>query len=262
MSSVPSVPRFARNAAALLAARVLDVGAGLLVVRLLAPYLGPDGYGSYAWVAAFVLALQPLVMFGSHGLVMREAAREPARIPALWAAASLVKGALLIPFWGVCLIAASALDLGPAVSLSLLIAAAGETLFHLHQTHSSLVQSVERMDVELGLTLAFRLTLLAATWYGVASDRTLPYFFAAVALAAVVRLVLGGAVSLSWFGRPRWAGASLEARQLARAGVPLTISLVLRVLILTLPVFFLDRLATTAEVGYYQLANSVLSTLR
>lgn len=243
-------------------ARGVDMAAGLVTLRLLAPYLGPARFGDYGFTWAFVLAMQPVVNFEMDRILIREAARDRSRTASLWGAALLVKAVMLVPYTAVVIGAACVLPLPPGVAGALLLAGASELFYHLHMIHSSVFQARERMDADLALMVFFRVTLLAGIVAGVTGRRPLAFFFAAAALANVVRAILGASVLLSRVGSPSFERARETAREMVRSAWPLTLSAVLAALTLNVDVFVLKAMASPEQVGYFQLAHPIILQLQ
>lgn len=251
-----------RNTAAIMVARAVDIGAGLLTLRLLAPHLGPARYGDYAWAWAFVLAFQPLVNFETDRILIREAARDRERTRALWGAALLIKGTLAVGF--VLAVGAAALSMGitPELRTSLLLAMCSELFYHLHMLHSAVFQSRERREADLALMTSFRLTLLAGIVAGVATHRPIPFFFAAAIVANALRTVAGAGLILPRVGAPDFRGVIATAREVMWLAAPLTASSILAGLTLNAEVFLLKALAPAEHVGYFQMANAIVFQLQ
>lgn len=65
------------NTGWLFADRILRMGAGLVVGVWIARYLGPEQYGLFNYVVAFVALWTPLAGLGLEGIVVRDLVREP-----------------------------------------------------------------------------------------------------------------------------------------------------------------------------------------
>lgn len=265
--STPPLPALSRhvvvrNTAAVMVARVVDIAAGLLTLRILAPYLGPAGFGDYAWAWAFVLALQPLVNFEMDRILIRESARSRESTLAFWGGALLVKGALVTLFVALVSAASMSLAVSADLRLALLLAGASEVCYHLHMLHSAVFQSRERMDADLGLMVMFRLLLLAGMVAGALLRMPLPFFFGAALTANACRAVVGGVVIGRRIGPPDFRQASASARKLLSLALPLTVSAVIAGLMLNAQIFILKALAAPEQVGYFQLAHPILMQLQ
>ena len=252
----------ARNTAAVMVARAIDILGALVTLRLLAPHLGPAGYGNWGFTWAFVLAMQPLVNFEMDRILIREAARARDRTRDLWGAALCVKGVLLVPFLIVVAVATQVVAEGRDVALALGIAAVSEVFYHLHMLNSAVFQSRERMDADLALMTGFRVLFVVGIVSGVLADGHLPHFVAVALMAHATRSIVGGAVILRRVGPPRFHDLTATIRSMVRMSAPLTLSAILAGLTLNVEIFILKGLAPPEDVGYFQLAHPILFQLQ
>lgn len=98
--SAAAATRVARNSLWILAARLMESGASVLIAGLLARYLGVRGYGRYAVIVSFVMLFGQFITFGLEHIVIREAARKPRGLKELLAAAMTLEfaaGAVVLP---------------------------------------------------------------------------------------------------------------------------------------------------------------------
>ncbi len=68
----PILRKFASDFSFSLFLKVISMGLGLLVTRLLARRLGVDGFGTYSVVCALIMLFQVFVQFNVRGIVVRE----------------------------------------------------------------------------------------------------------------------------------------------------------------------------------------------
>jgi len=244
----------ARNTVAVATARVVDIACGLVTVRLLAPYLGPAGYGDYAFVWAYVLAIQPLVNFETDRILIREAARNRDRARELFGAALLIKAVLVAPF--LILVGAAYPFLSRPVALALVFAGLSELAYHLHMLNSAFFQARERMDVDLTLILLYRFAFLGGVFLGVSRGGALPFFFAAALAGSLLRTVAGTVLVAKRMGFPTFHKET--ARGLVAIAWPLTISALLTGFTLKVHIFLLRGLSAPEEVGYFQMAHAII----
>lgn len=69
-----TVRRIARNSLYILVSRIIEMGAGLIIVVLVANYLGAQKFGGFSFIRAVAFVLSPFVVFGSIRIIVREIA--------------------------------------------------------------------------------------------------------------------------------------------------------------------------------------------
>jgi len=88
LSDRPILKKFVSDFSFSLLLKIISMGAGLLVTRMLARRLGVDGYGTYSIACALIMLLQVFVQFNVRGIVVREV--QTGRLPIQKAAETLL----------------------------------------------------------------------------------------------------------------------------------------------------------------------------
>ena len=245
------------------------LGSGLMAARVLlqaiylvmtARALSVAGYGQFAAVVSLVAIVAPLAGLGSGMVMLKEVAREPARLASSWAAtlrltiySGLVFAALLIPFSiavlpGVEWRLAAAVVAAEVLATPLIVAAAlaFQALGHFGAAHAvSLVLYAVRLAAA-GLMLFWLAEPTPAAFAGA--------HLAATAIGAAAALIL-----VQWRLRPRLA--SRAARASWREGLPYAASGVIGLVNNELDKPLLLRLAGADAAGAFAAAFRLASAV-
>ncbi len=254
----PGVRKVAVNTVWLFLDRAIRLGVGFVVGAWVARYLGPEGFGRFSYVIAFVSLFGTAIAAGTDNVVVRDIAKEPDRADRILAAANVIR------------------IVGTPVVLGLVAV----TAWWAHAGDASTLQLVAVYSI----TLLFRPIDVVDLWFQ-ADTNSRPVVWARSAAffagsAAKVVLILAGAslVAFVWVEpasaalgallllaayrsagrRFTIAGASTaEVRRLLSAGAPLLLSSVAVMVYMRIDQVMLEHLSGggTRQVGLYSAAQ-------
>ena len=254
----PGVRKVAHNTFWLFADRVVRLGVGLLVGVAVARYLGPDRFGQFNYVIAFVMLFATAINAGTDNVVIRDLAREPGRTDAILAAASVIR----------------------LVGVPVALALAAVIAFAIHARDATMLQLI----AVYATTLLFRPLDVIDLWFQSETNvrpavwaRNLAFF---VGSAVRVALIVGGASLVAFvaveplmaalgalfllvayrFAGRQWTVAGVKGadiRRLLVAGAPLLLSGVAIMIYMRIDQVMLEHLSGggTREVGLYSAAQ-------
>lgn len=162
----PQLLKVIRNAGWLVAYQILYMGMGLFVNVWLARYLGPEQFGLYSYVLAFIALFSTFLSLGLEGIVVRDMVREPEHQP------EILGTTFVIRFLGGC--------------LSFGLALAGITLLRPNDHLIRLLVAI------LGLGMVFRVFDVIDFWFQsqVKAGQTVVAKSAALILGLLAKLLL------------------------------------------------------------------------
>lgn len=228
-----------------------------LLSVLIGRTLGQDGLGIYAAALAWVFPLALVAEFGVATLMTRDLAQNPAETTVYLRSVMIARLALGGGLMLALVLAAPLMSDHPAVARGVQLSAPLVLLFPLFSTFSAVFRARQVMWpipwLNIGM-LVVQVTLTALVfWRG----------GGVLAALAVNTLTSAGQVAAAWGVWRRWfyAGdiaarpvASLQITVLLKRAWPFAVAAVLAALQLRLNTVLLERLAATAEVGYYAAA--------
>ncbi len=203
----PTPPRrsLLQNSLAVAASRLLQLGAGLAALILVARHLPVAVMGEFAYVMATAGAVMTLAYFGVQQTLVRSVATNPEAGPRLVGAAFHIRlaltGAAAVAAWGAAALGETAL---PAeVTQALWLAFLAEALRAFTQLTLAVYQAYERMLWEPAVTMTQNLALLGALGVVILVDGGLTHVVGAYALAMACGLCAALVVMGRHFVKPQ-----------------------------------------------------------
>ena len=251
-----------RNISLLSADHLVRAVLAFLVSILLARYLGPDGFGAYAYLWSIIAILAPFTVFGLEQIGLRHLVTTPARQPAILGSALALRitGALV----GVALASAAIALLGAPIGASpeLGAFAALSLLFMPSEAINGVFKARERMAWIAAPRIAISCVAAAVTAAAVLVGGVLADFVAIrVGEAALVAAVTLLALRLADSAWPRFKVDRALVRSLLREGWPLFLSALSVVVYMRIDQVMLGSLSPAAELGYYSVAVRIAEAL-
>ncbi|GEM_PF-5095354 len=240
----------AKNAASLVAGRVLAKAVWVVVTFQVARHLGKGPLGAYAYAMAYVVFFEALATLGLHFLLQRECAARPAEAPALlgralalWTRVAVACPVLvLLPSW----------LLGDPAETTKGIAAAsiGLLLWSLGSIYNAVLVAQERMGRVAAIEAVTSLVRAGLCMGAILLDGSIIAFLACYTLAHAVFYVA------SWASCPvrpvRPTAADLAP--LFRQALPFALMILASGIYFRADVFILMRLRSPEETGIYEAA--------
>ena len=247
---------FGRNAAFLFAGQAFAAVTTLMMVPLLARYLGIADYGRYAYVYAYVGLFETLSVFGLHHIVVREVARRPEEAAAYLGSALRLKALLVLAVFALIQLVSVAL-VSPDLRLLVTICASEVLLRKFFMINVALARAFERMQYEFVVTVLERTTALVALVLVIRLDWGLTGVFAAFLLAAVVHSVAGTSLIWTRLARPRFREGRGLSRFLLGNSWPLGLSRQAEVVYNRVGTVLLAQWSAPEVVGAYSAAYRI-----
>ena len=256
--------RVFRNSGFLLGGQVTDRILRIVVIALLARYLGESDFGLYAFVFAYVEFFNLLTDLGLHTILVREVSRSPERAEEYLGGALSLKLLASLVGTGLALLVVRAM--GYPTSTLVLVGWACLGLF-LSFRMSSLRQIYD-------VTFQTKLEMKTPVLLGILSEVLSALFvIGAIALemslASIVFLqnlaYLPGALSVAWLARRRirhplrWAPGLWKG--LLRESLPLALANLFTLAYVKIDILMLSLMRGNADVGFYAAAFKLTGSL-
>lgn len=238
--------------------KILRMGLGLAVSVWLARYLGPEQFGLYSYILAFVALFGPIASLGIDTLVVRDIVRDPAAKDEILGTAFVAKlvggavalvSALTVVFmlrpaedqmhWFIAIIAAGMLFQGFDVADLWFQAKVQSKYSVLARNAAFIVAAVLKVGLILGAAPLV--------------------FFLWASLVEVVIGAIGLATVIRWQGQSmsRWRFRAHRCNDLVKNGWPLLLSGLAVVGYMRLDIVMLGELADDGAVGIYSAATRI-----
>jgi O-antigen/teichoic acid export membrane protein len=239
-----SAQRVARNFSALVLASLFSKGLLFIWQIVLGNYFTPYEYGVYNTVTSLMAVSTSLVGFGMGMIVIREVARQPARLRAYWAAMLSLQTLFALAAYVAVLLTAVAsgyneqiLAFAAVGGLSLLVDMVGNVAYDL-------LIAQERMLVTATIEVGHIVARIALAGVMLANGSGLPGIYLATIATGLLRSAALNAVYVRQGVLPHFPVPPGVSWQLLRDGAPLALSA-----LLSLGYQHADKLMTTAIIG-------------
>jgi O-antigen/teichoic acid export membrane protein/glycosyltransferase involved in cell wall biosynthesis/RNA-splicing ligase RtcB len=248
----------ARNAIFRLGAQVLSALINVAAMVLLGRALGPARFGEYAYCYAFIPMVATLCDLGAGMTITRDIARRPADGARLLADGLLIKCAMLV----LLLLCVSVTVLVPVLSGSagmapfflaslVVLAAAADPS---QDPASWVLRARGRSDIEAALLVGSQALWLALLVLAARAHAPVAGLLMATLMAYAFRLLLGAALVMRRWGRPRLVWDLARLRTLVVDGLPFAGAMLTMVVYGRVGLLMLNALAGHGDMGQFQVA--------
>ena len=252
--------KIAYNAVFSAGARIVEVALALVIVSLIARYLGDGGFGDYTVVVAFVYIFSVLADMGLYSIVVRNISREGAdeeKIVNNAFTLRVVGGFFIFSF---AYFASFLFPYSDSVKFGIAIAAAGFWILSNVQVLMGLFQKHLAMDKVAMAEIAGRIVQLFFVWFFISNDFGFIYIVLAMFLGAVLNFafILHFA---SKYVKIRLRFDFFFWRKLLCQAFPLAISAILVLIYFKLDTIFLSVMKPREDVGIYGMSYKIMENL-
>jgi O-antigen/teichoic acid export membrane protein len=251
------VMRIVRNTSVLAITNLVVRGLGMVLMVLLARYLGAQGYGTYQRAEAFVLLFSMLANLGLDVILTREVARGDRRVPEHLAGVVVLKLVLGLVTCGLVLGIAYARGYEGDFLYSIWMYAIVLFLGGIAQAEEAVFQGREKMGRVAVASLANQCTVLVLGLAGIAMHKDLRWFLTNLAVATAVRLAVSTALlvrsGVDW-QRPKLA----TLRYLLTESLPIAFAASFVIVYQQVDAVMLGEMKGNTEVGWYKASAKFL----
>lgn len=238
-----------------IATNILSFFALIYVAR----YLGPEKYGIYSFVFAFVYFLNFIPDMGVHQILVREAAKEPEKAGKLIGNGTILKFFLSCVALILALILINFINFPPSTKNALFIASLG-LLISGTGAYGIIYEAKLKMEYSLFFNLANKIYFLAFVFLAIASHSGLNIFIFASVSATLIHNLL-----MILFAK-KLVNVSFDLdfsliKQLLKEAVPIAVASVFTVIYFRTDILMLSFLRGDADVGFYSAAYRLTDAL-
>ena len=236
------------------------VGGGLffLVAIIIARRLGPDGYGPFSFVFAFVTVFQMLADFGLTNILVREIAREKSKVDEILGAAVPLVTLFAATGYGLIVVSIQFLRLGPATEQAMYLMGATVLVTFHAAVYGSVCRAFEEMGFNaLGLVLQ-RVVLLILVVAALRLEAGQPGFALCYLGERVCQWLFFYALVRKRYAHYAWRIDVGYWGYLIREGWPIGTGMVLRRISWYVDTFILAALSTPSSVGLFSAAYRIV----
>ncbi|MBU6952879.1 flippase [Hahella sp. HN01] len=246
-------------------ATLLGEGVGALlniyVIVLIARTLGPESFGDFAFILAFVGLLQLVTDMGVTNLLVREIAQKAEQYKHFFGNVRLLAWAVTLvataPTAVVCLLILEDRDFG----MSLFIMTVAALIVFHSVIYGALFRAFERMEFNAAIFVIHKVILLALTLYWRDHDPSILALCGYYLLANVCQFLLFYACSLAVFKRIPWRFDPGLWKYVLFESVPIGLSMMCRRATLHVDTLILKAMAAPLALGLFNAAYRVIQII-
>ncbi len=240
--------------------RLILGGISLIIVGLLTRALGPEGYGHYSLIFAYLFIFTTLADLGLYSILVREVSRRDADEKLIVSNVLSLRLFALLLFLVIGNLTALFLNYPIEVKLGILVASIFSIFSSLVQLLTGIFQKHLKLYYVSLADVAARGVQLGLVFWAVRNGNSLSFFIWAVVFSEIVHFLL-----IFWFSRRLVrVGLSFDIiywRKIATTTLPVAVSLVFVLLYFKLDTVLLSLLRPAYDVGVYSAAYKVLETI-
>jgi O-antigen/teichoic acid export membrane protein len=246
----------------LLAAQASTRAIGLLVLVLLANYLGIDPFGKYSFVLAFVMLFIPLMDFGLDALSVREVARDHSKAATYFGSSLILKTLLSVGVFLLVVVVINLLPYDPLTRQLVYIAAIINILRVFQNSCVSLFRAHQVMEYEAAVLIAARLAETAFILLAIYVFRSsLPQIMLLMLCGNALGFLFAIFVAVRRITLPRYLFDWPFWKRLLREGAPFALTGVFVMLYFRVDNVMLSLMEGDAAVGMYNSASNLVYPL-
>jgi|AZII01.1.fsa_nt_gi O-antigen/teichoic acid export membrane protein len=254
-----------RRIASNLVATVLGEGVGALlniyVIILIARELGPENFGAFSFILAFVGLIQLVTDMGITNVLVREIAQNAERYSAIIGSvrslAWILTGVVLLPLSLVCLVLLEDKDFGMSL---LLMASAALAVMHA-VIYGAVFRAFERMTFNAIFFVVHKILLLVLVFIWMTGEATILNLCLVYLLANIAQFFMFFIATWNVFGRVKLAFDYLYLKYLLIEAIPVGFSMLFRKATLHVDSILLSALSTPLALGLFSAAYRIIQII-
>ena len=241
-------------------AQIVNIMLNMVLVGLIARYLGLSGYGQYYYIYAFILIFEVASDLGLQTIAVREIAKAKAK------AAEILGNAILLKiFISVITLAFvfffAQLRIEPSLRTAFYIAGLAAVTQMSTDFFSWLFCGFEKMEFTAVFAILNRMVFALLVILGIHLKYDVTYFFFALLLSNLMRILAESFIALRKFPTPTFRIDFRAWKSLLFQSAPLGLSVLMMITSRRLNIFLLNFLRTDGDVGLFSSVFVIISAV-
>lgn len=253
--------RFIKNSFASYGQKLIRSGIGILTMGMIARHLGPDAFGQYAYILAFVTISEVTAGMGVPMIFCREVAKDKAKAPQLLAAGLVLQSTLSAVTLGVLSIVFYAITASKQIFYVALICVVAELFKFLGRFFWAVYQAYERMGFGTLQTFITQTLYLLLVIVAIAFDVGLKGIFGALLGAHLIGCIFAYVLVTRLFAKPEYREVKSLSKFLFKESYPLAIRGIARKFDLRAGVLILAAMRSKFDVGMFTGPHKIILNL-
>lgn len=252
------------NASFILIARIIEIVFNLVSIALIARYLGPKGFGEFAFIMALVSTALFITGFALDQVIIKESAIDKSKAGVLLGIALMnrfVFALLSVAIFFLITLFFS-FEASQYLITAVYIAFFFETINALANIYIANFKSLERMEYDTIITAIGSFISMFFVLAVVNYHLGFLYVIYAIGAGKSVRLLLCIYLSITKFIMPEFSLNLTEHLSLLKKSVAVGIAIIFRFVSLKVDVFVLQILRSSADVGIFNVSHRFLMAIQ
>ncbi|MFW9835657.1 MAG: flippase [Candidatus Thorarchaeota archaeon] len=257
-----SFSRVARNSLFVLAAKGIDIGTRIILVALIARYLGINLFGEFAFIMGLVSFLLPLTDFGVERIIVREITNQIERANEYMNSALMLRAALAIIMIGSIVLVTQVLNWESRKILALYIASGSQVFISFGLIFLGVFRAFEEMHYQTILTLVHQSIKLVCVLLVIIYDLGFVFVFLAWAFADLIKMILQYLTVSMKFFKPFPSFNWSLCKKLLKESYPLGIFAVIAVASFRVDIFVLQYFHGAVAVSLFEVPHRIIMQMQ
>lgn len=257
-----SLRQVARNSGLLIVSKVGGIAASLVMIPLVARYLGVEKFGEYALITVVSMIVAPITDFGMERILCREISVSAEKADGYMSTAVFVKGMISLVVvagsWLLSLVFSGSAEFRTA----LLLSNVSEVILSLGITYITAMRAFERMEYELITNLMQKGSALALTVAVILRDGGFLALFYAKLGSSLFFFLASAYFLYRRFVKPSLAFHADFAKFILAESLPLAVFGILITLIFRVDTFIINWFCGTGDVAMFEIPNRLITHMQ
>ncbi len=253
---------FAKNVTALMLARFFELLSGVLIVAIVARYLGPELYGEYGFITTFVTLMVVFTTFGLERITIREIAINREKAATYLGTAFIIRWALSVLVTVLTVVIITVLHYTWEAKIAVFLTLISQFALASVLLYTAMFKAFERMGFDTLIALLSQGITLAMIVVAVRMDLGFLSIFAVLAITNIVRLLVAVFIARRWFVRPSFHLNPALLKMFFNGAVILGLNVIIVYACLRVDIVILKAMSTEREVSMFYAPHSILLHLQ
>lgn len=249
---------FLKNSFSVVGARAIDVVSSFALIVIVSRYLSVKEYGEYAFIMSYVIFLTPIAYGGIERIAIHEMCSKKDDL-------QRYLGTLLVSitfqsliFIAICIFGLIFINPSSLLLSAIILVVIGQITFSLSSVYLAMFRAIERMELDVLLSIAYQMALATATVVTIKLDLGFIGIFGAFALSNIFRTLFAWFLSNRLKIRSMLKADFSTMKPLLKKSYSLGVYLMLFQAILNVDVLMLKISKGAENVSFFYAAHNLL----
>jgi len=256
-----SAKKLARNTGFMLVSEVISNIISLLVLILIARYLGSEGFGKFSFIFAFVGIIMVFTGLGENFIVIREIARDKKKTRNYFGNALTLKAALLFLTLTSSIMIINLIEASPKIRFSVYLASLAMAFLILSHLYRALLQAYEIMQYEAFMKIVERILLFILVFFVCLKGGSLVYLVLMFTIVYFISFIMSF-LFVTFKIEPLYFRLNTNLiKKIIKNGIPFAFTIILMTFYFRIDTLMLSLIKAYSDVGLYSASYRIMEGL-